>query len=535
MRGFAYRSAARAGVVQTVLSGVVIMAEAPPPKLDWLIDYTPFRSLPLDQEALRIFESAFRVGLKTENESEPPISFSTLLIALLVGQDETSCWFADLAARIGPKPELVYAEKKFAKKTFKYDPTSRIAAAERARLVSDGQLLTQSAQAVLQNAEHRVLQVGGSDIGVRHLIASYVLNPPLNHRAQMQHWEFQESRWRAEFFPWVAARYTAEKWTEASYRPAPTQAAASFQQVPKISGATLAFPWADSTSPILEKASEFHASRGDTWLRLQTLFYALTETAKNDTATRAAIQPVWDAIQSVGEQYQTERDRFIPKSPSGDTTTTFSDLNLSPRVLTALDTARELAAAIWRERGAEFRVSAMHLAGALISSQVDGDAELSTLGLNPRELRLNLIEYAEGKGDSVEAWREALGEEDSLQSGRPVELNSDEPEAVVRLDEDWKTDPLLIRPDVEAFAALLASKSLEPPLSIGLFGPWGSGKTTFLRRLQRAVKRRATESKEARGKITADTIRQQCCSRGLQRLAFRRRRSDLEFCRHNFS
>lgn len=475
------------------------MAEAPPTPLDWLIPYTPLRSLPLDQEALRIFDYAYSVGLRTEQESEPPISFSTLLIALLNGQDETSGWFAELAAKIGPRRELVYAEKNF-DKTFEVLPTPWIEPAERVRSVSDGQLVTQSAQTVLQNAEQRVQQVGGSDIGVRHLVASYVLNPPLNHRAQMQHWQFQESRWRSEFFPWVAAHYTAEKWAEASNRPAPTQAVASFQQAPNISGATLAFPWDDSTTPILEKASEFHARRGDTWLRLQTLFYALIETAKNDAATGASIQPVGNAIQAVGEQYQAQRDRFIPESASGDTVITFSNLNLSPRVLTALDTARELAAATWRERDAEFRVSAMHLAGGLISSQVDGDAELSTLGLNPRDLRLNLIDYAEGKGDSAEAWKEALGEEDSLQSGRPVELNSDEPEAVVRLDEEWKTDPLLIRPDVEAFAALLASKSLEPPLSIGLFGAWGAGKTTFLRRLQRAVKRRAKEAKEAREK-----------------------------------
>jgi len=479
------------------------MAEAPPTPLDWLIDYTPFRSLPLDQEALRVFEYAYRVGLKTEEKNAPPISFSTLLIALLDGQDETSGWFAGLAAKIGPRRELVYAEKNFDKKSFEDDATPPIGTADRVRLVSDGQLLTQSAQAVLQNAEQRVLQVGGSDIGVRHLVASYVLNPPLNHRAQMQHWQFQESRWRSEFFPWVAARYTAEKWTEARHRPAPTQAVASFQQAPEISGAALAFPWDDSTLPILEKASEFHARRGDTWLRLQTLFYALIETSNNDVATRARIQPVWDAIQVVDEQYQVERDRFINKSASADAAITFSKLNLSPRVLTALDTARELAAATWRDRDAGFRVSATHLAGALISSQVDGDAEISRLGLNPRDLRLKLIEYAEAKGELAEAWKEALGEEDSLQSGRPVELNSDEPEAVVRLDEDWKTDPLLIRPDVEAFAALLASNSLEPPLSIGLFGPWGSGKTTFLRRLQRAVKRRAREAKEAREKSQA--------------------------------
>jgi hypothetical protein len=67
---------------------------------DWLIDYTPSRSLPLDQEALRIYEYAYQLGLRTEGTGNPPVSFTTLLIALLVGEDETSRWFADLARQI---------------------------------------------------------------------------------------------------------------------------------------------------------------------------------------------------------------------------------------------------------------------------------------------------------------------------------------------------------------------------------------------------------------------------------------------------
>jgi len=117
------------------------------------------------------------------------------------------------------------------------------------------------------------------------------------------------------------------------------------------------------------------------------------------------------------------------------------------------------------------------------------------MGLHPQALRLALIQHAKIRAESSEVWREALGEEESVQAGRPLDLNSDDPEAVVRLDEEWTSDPLAIRRDVETFAALLASKSLEPPLSIGLFGPWGSGKTTFLKRLRRAVQRRADEAR----------------------------------------
>jgi tRNA A37 threonylcarbamoyladenosine biosynthesis protein TsaE len=246
----------------------------------------------------------------------------------------------------------------------------------------------------------------------------------------------------------------------------------------------------------LDRASDYHVRRNDQWLRLQTVFFALVEIARADSAVRATIQPIWDAIQPISSQYEQARDTFVP-SAGANGGANFSAVDISPRVLNALETARELAVAVAPDFEGKITVGPLHLAGALISRRVDGDDDFASLGLAPQSLRLDLIKHAQAQGESVEVWREALGEEEILQAGRPVDLNSDEPEAVVRLDEDWKIDPLSIKPDVEAFAALLASKTLEPPLSIGLFGPWGSGKTTFLRRLHRAVGRRASEARQA--------------------------------------
>lgn len=461
---------------------------------DWLFEYPPPRSLFLDQEALRIYEHAYYVGLQTEEVNSPPVSFTTVMTALLVGEDETSRWFAQLALENGPNPEAVLSEKKLDRETVKAIP--RLAGKPSpVRVSTDKHLMTESARAVIENAEQWAHRVGGSDIGVRHLLAAYVLNPPAAHRAQMQRWKFQESKWRSAFFGWAAQRYTAEQWTDASHRPAPTKAIPVFEQQ-KIKGGALAFPGDPGTLAVLAKAAKFHARRDDQWLRLQTVFYALVETARDNAEVRTAILPIWNAVEAVGERYQQARDAFFPAPLSPDATASFHDLDISPRVLNALETARELAVATRHDANGESYVGALHLAGALVSRRVDGDEELTTVGLNPQTLRVELIDYARKQAESDEIWREALGEEETLQAGRPVDLNSDEPEAVVRLDEDWKSDPLSIRPDVEAFAALLTSKSLEPPLSIGLFGPWGSGKTTFLKRLQRAVERRATEAKE---------------------------------------
>ena len=48
--------------------------------------------------------------------------------------------------------------------------------------------------------------------------------------------------------------------------------------------------------------------------------------------------------------------------------------------------------------------------------------------------------------------------------------------------------------DVDAFARLIASRHMSPPLSIGIFGEWGAGKTYFMRRLQTRVGRLSLEA-----------------------------------------
>jgi hypothetical protein len=52
---------------------------------------------------------------------------------------------------------------------------------------------------------------------------------------------------------------------------------------------------------------------------------------------------------------------------------------------------------------------------------------------------------------------------------------------------DGSADYLGRMHDVEAIASLIAATSVEPPLSIGIFGNWGSGKSWFMEQLRRQV------------------------------------------------
>ncbi len=65
--------------------------------------------------------------------------------------------------------------------------------------------------------------------------------------------------------------------------------------------------------------------------------------------------------------------------------------------------------------------------------------------------------------------------------------------ASVRPDDPWSAD-LIDRSgaegEAEAFAAMVCAKDFRPPLAVGVFGDWGSGKSFFMRRVHDAIKSR---------------------------------------------
>jgi phospholipase C len=58
-------------------------------------------------------------------------------------------------------------------------------------------------------------------------------------------------------------------------------------------------------------------------------------------------------------------------------------------------------------------------------------------------------------------------------------------------------DLLTIGPDVEVLCSVLAAKDVKPPISIGLFGDWGTGKTFFMQKMQKRFDSIQTQARKA--------------------------------------
>ncbi len=141
----------------------------------------------------------------------------------------------------------------------------------------------------------------------------------------------------------------------------------------------------------------------------------------------------------------------------------------------------------------ESTVAARHLIGALIASDLWAansgvPALFAEAGIDQRKLaRVYLEEYlskspadpTQPARDDLDVWRRFLG------------FSSDSFVPRFNSEDLAGEDHLDVMVTVDAFASLAASNRIEPPLSIGLFGDWGSGKSFFMSKMREAIAERA--------------------------------------------
>jgi hypothetical protein len=73
------------------------------------------------------------------------------------------------------------------------------------------------------------------------------------------------------------------------------------------------------------------------------------------------------------------------------------------------------------------------------------------------------------------------------------------PIAGYKSDDPRGEDLLGITEEVQALCAVLAAKDVEPPLALGLFGQWGSGKSFFMKQMQAYIEELQEAAQQAEG------------------------------------
>jgi WD domain, G-beta repeat/KAP family P-loop domain len=74
-------------------------------------------------------------------------------------------------------------------------------------------------------------------------------------------------------------------------------------------------------------------------------------------------------------------------------------------------------------------------------------------------------------------------------------------------DSEHGEDRIGIDQDATALANVIAARSTMPPMSIGLFGDWGSGKSFLINEIQQRVRRLALRSRRSQGSIYCSYVR----------------------------
>lgn len=121
---------------------------------------------------------------------------------------------------------------------------------------------------------------------------------------------------------------------------------------------------------------------------------------------------------------------------------------------------------------------------------------LERLGYDPAELRRVLLGSIERRriGERLDRWRDLLGPggtpEIPVYAGFSGDaLPADESRRITRDD-----DRLGVMRDVTALAEVLGARKTSPPLAVGLFGDWGTGKSFFMELLRQDIERLGKEN-----------------------------------------
>jgi hypothetical protein len=156
-----------------------------------------------------------------------------------------------------------------------------------------------------------------------------------------------------------------------------------------------------------------------------------------------------------------------------------------------------LAASYARRTVNRDRADLRHFFAAFVDSPSGDVTDFSNIGwpTTPNDVRqlqrelYNRISKHHEEGEDTKAWGIIFHVNDLPHEAPPPRAPAEVPGFTSDRAGAFSagSDPLELLSDVKAFARLICLEQAEPPLSIGLFGGWGSGKSTFMELLEAEI------------------------------------------------
>jgi hypothetical protein len=414
---------------------------------------------------------------------EPLVSFTSLFLAFLGGGTPIADWVKATAEHMKLEPQVIldaWAQSPISSRRMIYPRDLRIehVLVPQAPAVRRDDV-TPSVRAVLDAAEAHRAATGGSRLGARHVFAVYVFGP-VGDSHEAESWLFRRRSWAARFAI-ALARITpeeAERWRS-------------------IAGAGWSAPPSERMCHILRVAEALARRRQATVFEVEDLVRALLHGA----ATRPE-EHTWN-------RWLLEQ---LPRSALEVLQVPTSAVDLAAadgRVSSKLEMLRSSDAQAWLRDAQIWALCCpsdgthiRHVVAALVAPRGPAAARrmLRAVGCDPTQLARLLADGIRREPHEDQSTWQWLVDNDVA--------HAEQPRPGYASDVARGADLLSLGSEVRALASVLASRDTRPPLSVGLFGNWGSGKSFFMEMLREHIRTLADRSCGSQGSSYCSEVAQ---------------------------